>query len=53
MIALILVLGALVITLLYRGIDSKKREDSQLGFYVVFSLILLVIVLFVINIITK
>ena len=31
----------------------EKREDSQLGFYAVFSLILLVIVLFVINMITK
>jgi hypothetical protein len=50
----IIVLGALIVIVLYsKEIDSKKREDSQLGFYTVISLIIIVILLFVADMLSR
>jgi divalent metal cation (Fe/Co/Zn/Cd) transporter len=49
----IIALGALIIVVLYsKEIDSKK-ENSQLGFYVVLFLIIIVILLFVANMLSE
>jgi hypothetical protein len=50
----IIVLGALIVIVLYsKEIDSKKREDSQLGFYTLLSMIIIVILLFVADMLSK
>jgi divalent metal cation (Fe/Co/Zn/Cd) transporter len=50
----IFVAGALILVALYnKEIDSKKEENSQKGFYLILSLIFLVILLFVIDMLSK
>ena len=50
----IFVLWALILIVLYnKEIDSKKGENSQLGFYIVISLIIIVILLFVADMLSK
>jgi len=50
----IFVLWTLILIILYsKEIDSKKRENSQLGFYAILALIIIVILLFVADMLSR
>ena len=50
----ITVFGILIFVILYsKEIDSNKNENSQVGFYIVLSLIIIVILLFVADMLSK
>jgi len=54
MAVVIFILWALILVILYsKEVDNKKRENSQLGFYAILSLIIIVILLFVADMLSK